>query len=94
MSERGGRTPEIGRHSTMLNPDSVSRVIPPTTTILNTRAEDARSQFETEGGDNDGSGGSCCSALDTKGAQDPLREDRDALEASFNIGAESVLYRL
>lgn len=33
----------IGLHSTILRPLSVRRVIPPTTTMLNTRAAEAKS---------------------------------------------------
>ena len=41
----GGKAPVIGFHSVMDNPDSVSRVIPPTTTIANTRSATQSSQF-------------------------------------------------
>src|SRR3546814_2253987 len=42
----GGTTPETGSQRTMDRPDSVSRVIPPITTIRNTSAAMARSQRE------------------------------------------------
>jgi hypothetical protein len=59
-------TPVMGRHSVMLNPDSVRRVTPPTTMTARTRTEESRSQFPTAGGEITGSG-SCCLA-DAAGA--------------------------
>jgi hypothetical protein len=65
FSERGGRIPVIGRHSVMLNPDSVRRVTPPTTITAKVRPEERRSQRPTAGdgrignrggGDDDGGG--------------------------------------
>jgi hypothetical protein len=56
-SESGGRTPVIGRHSVMLNPDSVRRVTPPTTMTAKTRVEERKSQFATAGVE---STGRCC----------------------------------
>ena len=40
-----------GFHSVILNPDSVNRVTPPTTTIPNTSAEQRNNQFDTVGVD-------------------------------------------
>ena len=39
--------PTIGCHSTIDKPECVSRVIPPTTTIANTRAQQISSQTAT-----------------------------------------------
>jgi hypothetical protein len=60
VSESGGRTPVMGRHSVMLSPDSVSRVTPPTTMTAMTRVEESKSQLPTAGGE---STGSCCAAV-------------------------------
>lgn len=46
----GGRIPVIGCHSTILRPDSVSRVSPPMTMIPKTRAEQPNSQYGSERG--------------------------------------------
>ena len=43
-SVSGGIAPVIGFHSVIESPDSVSRVMPPTTTIANTKAATKRSQ--------------------------------------------------
>ena len=45
----------IGRHSVMLRPDSVRRVMPPTTMTAMTSVEDIKSQFATAGGEITGS---------------------------------------
>jgi hypothetical protein len=59
VSESGGRTPVMGRHSVMLSPDSVRRVTPPTTMTAMTRVEESKSQFPTAGGE---STGRCCAS--------------------------------
>lgn len=59
-SESGGRTPVMGRHSVMLNPDSVRRVTPPTTMTAKTRVEERKSQFATAGVESTGSCASDC----------------------------------
>ena len=53
--DKGGRTPDTGRHSVILKPDSVNRVTPPTTMTAKTRAEEPSSHIATEGGDSTGS---------------------------------------
>jgi len=53
--DNGGRMPVMGCHSVMLNPDSVRRVMPPTTMMANTSVEDKSSQRPTAGGDRTGS---------------------------------------
>lgn len=45
----------MGCHSTMLSPDSVRRVTPPTTMTAKTSAEENKSQYETDGGVRTGS---------------------------------------
>lgn len=45
-SERGGRPP-VNFQSVIESPDLVSRVIPPSTTILKTQAADTKSQIPT-----------------------------------------------
>lgn len=50
----------IGRHSVMLNPDSVRRVTPPTTMTAKTRVEERKSQFATAGVESTGSCASGC----------------------------------
>lgn len=59
-SESGGRMPVIGRHSVMLNPDSVRRVTPPTRMTAKTRVEERKSQFATAGVESTGSCASGC----------------------------------
>src|SRR5262249_13238176 len=44
---RGGMVPTIGCHSTIDKPEWVSRVIPPTTTMANTRAQQTSNQSAT-----------------------------------------------
>ncbi len=46
-SDMGGKAPVNGRHSVIDNPLSVSRVNPPTTIIVTTRANKAISQART-----------------------------------------------
>src|ERR1700733_7564 len=53
--ESGGKTPVTGLHSTILKPDSVSRVIPPTIIIPKTKEADKNSHFVTAGPDSGGS---------------------------------------
>lgn len=55
-ADRGGSVPVIGRHSTMLSPDSVRRVTPPTTTIANTSDAETKSHLVTAGPER---GGKC-----------------------------------
>lgn len=45
----------MGRHSTILKPDSVSRVIPPTTTIPKTKEAERNNHLVTAGPDSGGS---------------------------------------
>jgi hypothetical protein len=59
-------TPVMGRHSVMLNPDSVRRVTPPTTMTARTRTEESKSQCPTTGGEITGSGS--CRWADAAGA--------------------------
>ena len=58
----------MGRHSVMLNPDSVSRVTPPTTMTAITSTDESMSQFPTAGGESTGSSeaGSWAVPLDEK----------------------------
>ncbi|CAK5275786.1 unnamed protein product [Mycena citricolor] len=46
----GGTTPVMGFHSVILNPDSVKRVTPPTTTTANTSTDETMSHMPTETG--------------------------------------------
>ena len=74
-SESGGRTPVMGRHSVMLNPDSVRRVTPPTTMTAKTSVEERKSQFATAGVESTGRG---CRASDCQCAPpfDPFDEKK------------------
>lgn len=49
-SDRGGNIPVTGFHSVILSPDSVSRVMPPTTMIAKTNVDDAISHIPTDFG--------------------------------------------
>jgi hypothetical protein len=46
-SESGGNVPTIGCHSVIDNPECVSRVMPPMTTIANTSAQQMKSHAAT-----------------------------------------------
>lgn len=52
--------PVIGFHSVILRPDSVSRVTPPTTTIVRTKDEDIMSQIPTDLGGSIGISSAFC----------------------------------
>ena len=49
-SDKGGSVPTIGCHSVMDSPECVRRVMPPTTIMANTSAQQARSQAATARG--------------------------------------------
>jgi hypothetical protein len=53
----------MGLHSVMLKPDSVRRVIPPTTMMAKTRVDDTMSHIPTGRGGNTGSGSSAAGLL-------------------------------
>ena len=91
VSESGGRTPVMGRHSVMLNPDSVRRVMPPTTMTAKTRVEERKSQFATAGVESTGScasGCQCASLFDEKkrGGSGCLSTDLPAGEMVGPVG--------
>jgi hypothetical protein len=56
--------PETGSQRTIERPDSVSRVMPPTTIITRTSAATASSQFETGFGRGRGKGAAAMVAMD------------------------------
>lgn len=75
----------IGRHSVMLNPDSVRRVTPPTTMTAKTRVEERKSQFATAGVESTGrscaSGCQCAPPFDEK-----KRDGSDCLSTDETVG--------
>lgn len=98
MAERGGSVPVIGRHSTMLRPDSVRRVTPPTTIIPNTRDAETSNQFATDGGESGGSWVVASDGVAVAGLADDASEFNPSDEKAWEVknprdpvGKDSVL---
>lgn len=64
VSDKGGSTPVIGRHSVILRPDSVRRVTPPTTMTAKTSTDDNSNHPATGGGESTGSSAASAGAAE------------------------------
>ena len=74
---KGKTVPEITFHSVILNPDSVSRVIPPTMTIQNTIPATKKRYFDTRG-------------VVRRGGSEVVDEDEEEVVEGEERGCEAV----
>jgi hypothetical protein len=81
----------MGRHSVMLSPDSVRRVMPPTTMTARTRAEESKSQFPTAGGEITGSCSCCWADTASAGSSSAPLDEKKRGSSADDLGRVAVV---